>query len=289
MTRLTEKNYWEGIYKDVVPIAQTLPPDSFSKRWLKRVMGRRLLDLITPYDDYLLWKSVFPDNLPGCCKGLSVVEIGSAPGEFLVRFATTFGADPYGVEYSRHGAELNRQTFEANGFNPENVIEADFFSQQFLDAYRGFFDIVVSRGFIEHFVDVESVVSRHVELLRPGGLLFVMIPNLRGVYYPWTKAFNPEQLPIHNLELMNISCFSGVFEKQSLLDMLRCSYFGTFSFWMFTARNDAIWINRLIRLLLLLQRGLNVLFRFAFSRRGCESAMFSPNLLFVGRKKNNEN
>ena len=288
MTRLTEKKYWEDLYKDAIPITQELPLDSFMKRCVKRAVGKRFLDLITPYDDYLLWGSVFPNSLPSCCKGLSVVEIGSAPGKFLVRFATTFGAEPYGVEYSSHGADLNRQIFEMNDYNPENVIEADFFSQKFIDAYRGSFDIVISRGFIEHFSDVETVISRHVDLLRPGGLIFIMIPNLRGIYYLWTKIFNPEQLPIHNLELMKISYFKCLFEQQSFLDILRCSYFGTFSFWMFTARNDAILANRLIRILHILQRGFNILFRFSFSGRGCESAIFSPNLLFVGRKKNNE-
>lgn len=251
-------------------------------------MGKRLFDLVSPYDDYLLWRVVFRRYLPASCNGLSVVEIGSAPGDFLVRFARIFGATPYGIEYTSHGAERNRNNFSLNGLDPDNVIEADFFSQEFLDTHGERFDIVISRGFIEHFQDAEAVVSRHAAVLRPGGLLFVQIPNLRGVYYSWTKAFNPTQLPLHNLDIMRLPRFRKLFEKQPL-EVLQCSYFGTFSFWLFTAPYDARWLNRVVRMLITLQRGLNLLFRVAFAGRGCESAMFSPNLLFVGRKKSPSN
>lgn len=284
MNRLTNRQYWERVSEAEPAEDAQQRPESCLKRILKRAMGKRLFDLISPYDAYLLWRVVFPRYLPASCSGLSVVEIGSAPGDFLVQFANTFGATPYGVEYTRHGAERNRYNFARNGLDPDNVIEADFFSQEFLDAHSERFDIVISRGFIEHFQDVEAVVARHAEVLRPGGLLFLQIPSLRGVYYPWTKAFNPALLPLHNLDIMLLPSFRKLFERQPL-EILRCSYFGTFSFWMFTAPDDARWLNRVGRGLIVLQRGLNLLFRLAFADRGCETAMFSPNLLFVGRKR----
>lgn len=284
--RLTKKKYWEGFYKEGARNAKLSQQKLGMKVFLKYLVGDRILDLLAPYDNHLLWHSVFPAYLPTSCAGLTIVEIGSAPGEFLVRFAKTFGAEPYGIEYTQHGAECNRLSFLANNFNPDNVIEVDFFSQELLNVYKEKFDIVISRGFIEHFEDVEAVVLRHTELLRPGGLLFVLIPNLRGIYYPWTKMFNPEQIPMHNFEIMEITRFRSLFKKQSLNE-LRCSYFGTFSFWLFTAPKEARWSNCLIRLLIVLQRGLNFLFRLTFAGRGCESAIFSPNLIFVGRKKAN--
>src|SRR4051812_41802194 len=103
MTRLTDQQYWEGVAA-AEPTVQASKPDSRVKRLLKRAMGERLLDLLSPYDAYLLWRVVFPRYLPASCDGLSVVEIGSAPGDFLVQFASTYGATPYGVEYTRYGA-----------------------------------------------------------------------------------------------------------------------------------------------------------------------------------------
>lgn len=283
MSRLTEKDYWENLYQGASASEAEIAPSPERKRVLKRLFGPRLMDMVSAYDDYLLWHAVFPRFLPQGAAGLSVVEIGSAPGDFMVRFAKTLGAEPYGVEYTAHGAARNRQVFAAAGYSGDNVIESDFFSDAFLEANTGRFDIVVSRGFIEHFVDVRAVVERHVALLKEGGLLFIMIPNLLGIYYPWTSRFNPEQLPLHNLELMKAENFRKACAVPGV-DILRCGHFGTFSFWMFTAPPEARLTNRFIRLLHIGQRGINLLLRLVFGRNGCESAAFSPNLIFVARK-----
>lgn len=283
MSRLTEKDYWENLYQEApaVEAKSAQPPER--KRMLKRMLGPRVMDMLSAYDDYLLWHAVFPHFLPQGAAGLSVVEIGSAPGDFLVRFAQTLGAEPYGVEYTAHGAARNRQVFATAGYSGDNVIESDFFSDTFLAANAERFDIVVSRGFIEHFVDAPAVVERHVALLKEGGLLFILIPNLRGIYYPWTRQFNPDQLPLHNLDLMKAENFRKACAAPGL-DILRCGHFGTFSFWMFTAPPEARLANRFIRLLHIAQRGLNFLLRLIFGRNGCESAAFSPNLILVARK-----
>ncbi|WP_319245536.1 class I SAM-dependent methyltransferase [uncultured Propionivibrio sp.] len=282
MSRLTDKDYWERVYQTApVAMAENVPP--VRKRLLKRLIGPRLLDMLSAYDDYLLWHGVLPTYLPQGAAGLSVVEIGSAPGDFIVRFARTLGAEPYGVEYTSHGATRNRQVFAAAGYSRDNVIEADFFADAFLAENVGRFDIVVSRGFIEHFIDVRAVVERHVALLKDGGLLLILIPNLRGIYGAWTRRFNPDQLPLHNLNLMKEENFRNACALAGL-DVLRCGHFGTFSCWMFTAPSQARLTNRFIRLLHLVQRGLNPLLRLVFGRRGRESAVFSPNLIFVARK-----
>jgi SAM-dependent methyltransferase len=242
------------------------------------------MDLLSPYDSHLLWKVVFPTYLPASASGLKVIEIGSAPGDFLVRFAKTLGATPYGVEYTTSGAQINRETFSSNGLNPQNVIEADFISDEFLSAYQGVFDIVVSRGFIEHFENVEEVIQHHVSLIQPGGHLVILIPNLSGFYGIWTRLFNPEQIPIHNLKIMEIARFAQAFSGFPLETRL-CSYFGTFSFWMCTAPHDARFLNFLVRALIAIQRPLNLVFRLVLPRHGFESRLFSPSLIFVGRKK----
>lgn len=285
--RLTDKQYWDGLYTDAGVPPVVAVPESRVKRVIKRLLGERLMDLMSAYDDYLLWKVVLPRYLPQSCAGLLALEVGSAPGDFLVRFARTFGVTPFGVEYSHQGAERNRAAFIVAGLAPDNVIEADFLSECFQQDYREHFDIVISRGFIEHFEDVEAVVARHVDVLRPGGLLLILIPNLRGVYYAWTRAFNPAQLPLHNLEVMKAERFRSLFTNLPI-ESLRCGHFGTFSFWMFTAPANARLVPRFIRGLLILQRGLNVLFRIVLSDRGCETPTLSPNLAFVGRKKSRQ-
>jgi SAM-dependent methyltransferase len=283
MRRLTDRRYWEA--QSHAEMVRAVPaPNSRIKRALKRALGERIMNLLSPYDSYLLWDVALPQHLPARCAGLSVLEVGSAPGDFLVQFANRFGATPYGVEYTHHGCELNRTAFKANGFDPRNVLEGDFLSEEFAASNRERFDIVVSRGFIEHFDDVEPVLAQHVTVLKPGGLLIVMIPKLDGIYYPWTKIFNPALLPLHNLDIMKLLHFRQLFAHLPV-DPLQCGYFGTFNFWMFTVPDNAPWLARTSRLLVLLQRALNLGFRLVFGARGCESAMFSPNLLFIGRKR----
>ncbi|WP_124945522.1 class I SAM-dependent methyltransferase, partial [Sulfurirhabdus autotrophica] len=209
--------------------------------------------------------------------------IGSAPGNFMVKLADKFSVVPFGVEYTAAGTAANRLTFSEHGYNPEGVIEADVFSSDFQAAYRGKFDVVISRGFIEHFSDPKNVLDAHLSLLKQGGLLIVLIPNLRGIYWAWTWLFNRKELPLHNLDIMRINHFRTLFDPSSV-DTLRCNYLGTFTFWLFTAESSALFMNKVLRGMHLVQRGINIGFRLLFGRRGCETAWFSPNLLFVGKK-----
>ena len=157
-----------------------------------------------------------------------------------------------------------------------------FFSETFQELHKGQFDVVISRGFIEHFGDAKSVVSKHAALLRDGGILVVMIPNLRGIYRGWTWLFNREQLPMHNLDIMKIDEFKQLFPAQSLMP-LHCNHYGTFSFWMFTSPSTSP-VRHFIKLLLMIQRPLNLMFRLLFRDKGFESGAFSPDLIFIGRK-----
>jgi len=37
-------------------------------------------------------------------------------------------------------------------------------------------------GFIEHFDEPVGVVVRHLDLLKPGGILLLGVPNYGGIY-----------------------------------------------------------------------------------------------------------
>ena len=62
------------------------------------------------YSEHALWDVLYPSYVPRVPGG-KVVEIGSAPGSFLVRFARTFNLAPYGIEYTPSGAQMNREVF----------------------------------------------------------------------------------------------------------------------------------------------------------------------------------
>jgi SAM-dependent methyltransferase len=274
MRRLSDQSYWEKTngYRSSVKT------NSLSA-FFKRAIGARRRQLFCSYKDYLLWEVVFPHLLPSA-PGLRALEIGSAPGRFLVELHSRFKYDPYGVEYTESGVLSNRHIFETHGLDPQHIVHADFFSDDFQKRYRGFFDIVISRGFIEHFDDPKNVVKQHVALLKRGGYLIVSIPNKRGMNRVLASLFNKQSLSIHNLGIMHLPVFRELFDD-SLLRVVFCRYIGVFSFNQFDVP-PASRLRFLLSVCRLTQRGLNMLFRLLFPRQGPESGWFSPYLLYIG-------
>lgn len=277
---LTDRQHWDSLYDpDTADMAPVIP--NRLKTALKRLLGPTVLEYMRDYRDYLLWDVLYPKFLLAK-EGAKVLEVGSAPGYHLIHLRDAFGFEPYGVEYSPKGAALNRKLFQLHGISSDNVIQGDFFSSQFQSKYEAHFDVVVSHGFIEHFADVESVVSQHLNVLAPGGRLVVTIPNLRGINYFFTWVFRKDLIPLHNLSIMHRDEFCKLFSRHDVVPLL-CDYFGTFSFGIFGARPSSM-----RRLLLMicgkLQRLLNAAFRVFFGARGAESRYFSPYLIFVGAK-----
>jgi SAM-dependent methyltransferase len=277
--RLTDTEYWDSTYAHLSIAPSTT---SHFKTLLKTLLGPTVLEYMRDYRDYLIWDVIYPKFLLRK-RGARVLEVGSAPGYHLIKLQEAFGFEPYGVEYSPTGVDLNRKLFELHGINPSNVIHADFLSQDFQKQYEAYFDVVVSRGFIEHFTDVDSVVSKHLNVLAPGGRVVVTIPNLRGVNYFLTWMFRKELIPLHNILIMRRDDFCKLFSRPDLTPLM-CGYYGTFSFGLFNTRPDSK-MRHVFNICVDMQRVLNAIFRLAFRTRGAETGYFSPYLIFIGAKK----
>ena len=248
---------------------------------MKKLLGKSTLERMSGYSDYLLWEVIFPQHFHSL-KGAKVVEIGSAPGTFLVQFSKKYDCIPYGIEYSKVGVEVNQATFKAHGFPPENVIHTDFFNDNFHHRYFEYFDVVFSKGFIEHFTDMQPLLDRHMDLLKPGGYLLVEVPNLLGVNYPLARFFDKGAIPRHNLGIMRKDVFRRLFDRPDLEQVL-CGYYGGFSFYLFTA--DGSKVRRYsLKTCHKFQPVLNLVFRTFLRDKRAESALFSPFLQYIGRK-----
>ncbi len=256
--RLTKNEYWQSVYE--------------KKGWRFFKMPRFLATVC--YSEKILWENIYLKYLPKT-SGLKILEIGSAPGGNLVKFHRIFGYEPFGVDYSQKGAELNRKKFKTAGLSQNNVIFADFMSDAFQRAHQERFDIAYSRGFIEHFSDTKEVVEKHLNVLSRGGYLIVIIPNLRGINYCFQRLFNKEVIAMHNLAIMDKIKFHGLFPT-SYLEELYCNYFGTFNFGLFKDRR---------KIFDFLQWQLNLALPLLFGKRGFENRFSSPYLIYIGRKK----
>lgn len=132
-------------------------------------------------------------------RGDRFLEIGCAPGKMLAWVAHDLGAEVSGLDYSARGVAFARQLFDALGLKGDIRCE-DLAATTFR---RGSFDVVFSAGVIEHFDDPGPIVRQHVDLVKPGGVALITIPNYSGVYRRLQNRFDRENLAIHNLAIMN--------------------------------------------------------------------------------------
>jgi 2-polyprenyl-3-methyl-5-hydroxy-6-metoxy-1,4-benzoquinol methylase len=155
-----------------------------------------------------------------------VFEVGCAPGRWLVWFNETFGYRAFGCDLSRRASETTRANLEASRV-PGEIYTADITTGHELPQRR--FDVVVSIGLIEHFADTESIVRRHVELLKPGGTLVLQVPNLAGRFNHWLlrSARMQSLLDVHNLGTMRKAVFRSLAERLDL-DLCYLEYVGGF-------------------------------------------------------------
>jgi 2-polyprenyl-3-methyl-5-hydroxy-6-metoxy-1,4-benzoquinol methylase len=219
-------------------------------------------------------KKYFPKN-----RKIKILEIGCAPAIFLAQIGTMFGIQVFGVEYSESGFELSKESFAENNLPIKNLIKADFFDQNFQKKYSGKFDVVFSRGFIEHFDNPGEVVKQHIKLLRPGGLVLVSIPNFFSFNGRVLNLFDPELLPLHNTKIMQLTEFKKLFPQA--LKIKYCDYFGWFDFNFFHGSSRVKKMT--LRFLQICQRILWPIPSIFIKKNNW--GKISSQLLYIGQKK----
>jgi SAM-dependent methyltransferase len=154
--------------------------------------------------------------------GGEAIEVGCVPGNWLVYLNREYGYRVSGIDYSER-IEYTRANLRFNGIEPVDLIHGDLFSFRPEKLY----DLVFSSGFVEHFEDHELVVRRHIELTRPGGLIVIMVPNLRNLHWVLCRMFQPSLLAVHRFPLMRREVLRGVLQKNGA-EVLHCEYTKTF-------------------------------------------------------------
>lgn len=199
--KLTERQYWENYWKDIV-----LPLEVKRENSPPNIVAE--LDIFEAY-------------LPK--KKLSILEVGGAPGQYLAFFHKVFGYEISCLDYSSVGCEKTKENFNLLNI-PAKVYQGDLFSDEL---HLQQFDLVCSFGFIEHFTDLTAVVGRHLKLLKPGGILLLGVPNFLGINHWFLKRLAPILLEGHNLKSMDAQTWNS-FENEFHLEVLFKDYVGGF-------------------------------------------------------------
>jgi SAM-dependent methyltransferase len=108
-----------------------------------------------------------------------VLDIGAGRGEVLLA-AVTQGWSAVGIEPSESfaerasrnsGAEVRRVSVEECGFDAAS------------------FDVVILGAVLEHLYNPNETIKEISRILRPGGVLFVDVPNESGLYFKIGNAY----------------------------------------------------------------------------------------------------
>jgi 2-polyprenyl-3-methyl-5-hydroxy-6-metoxy-1,4-benzoquinol methylase len=186
MNNITEKEFWDHFWTNL-----TLP---------SRVNENFSNDFIIA--DFL------KKNIPSGEKRKTALEVGCAPGKWMVFLNKELQYTVEGCEYLESAVKITRQNLEMNNIQNAVIHQGDFLSYDFGENQ---YDVIISLGFIEHFTNPESVVEKMCTILKKGGILIIGIPKFTGLNYYIAKYVDKKLknklLPAHNLKIMHSHFF----------------------------------------------------------------------------------
>jgi SAM-dependent methyltransferase len=223
-SELTQREFWENYWE-----RWSLPAEiRESKQDLYQNEILRVFDSYLPRDN-----------------GLSILEIGGAPGQYLVYMHKRFGYEVCCLDYSDVGCKKTKENFDLLHISGR-VYQADIFSEELTFPQ---FDIVYSLGFIEHFSDLDTVIEKHLKFLKPGGILLINTPNFLGINHFFWKRLCPKLFSAHNLAAMDIRNWMSFADKFEL-EVLFKGYVGGFEPGVFLRCKDKSLLNNVLRKIL---------------------------------------
>lgn len=187
---MTNSNYWSNRWKKFSKKSKKMTKSKYS-------LLKNILDSATNLNG----------NMPTVC------ELGYAPGANILDMASVnSNIDYYGIDYSKLGIE------KANVILKKANVKANMYLGDYMTLIpEKLFDMVISKGLIEHAVDPVFAVSRHKTFTRPGGKVVVLIPNYGHPLSQWfAKKIDPKVFESHNLDVMNIKALENIMSKAGL-------------------------------------------------------------------------
>ena len=196
--KLTTKNYWESYYGD----------SSIDK---KSIVGT-----CSYYDKY--WELFIDCNRVN----QTIIEIGGFPGRYLAYLAAKYNLFPTSLDYNSDQQKIIG-SFAVMGVEEYRILQKDFTNFMPSEEY----DYVLSNGFIEHFTNFDEILDLHIDYVKKGGRLYIMIPNMKGYIRFYKYLVDYQNLKIHNLKSMSLKVFEN-FALRNNLKIIHLSYFGDF-------------------------------------------------------------
>jgi len=158
----------------------------------------------------------------------NAIELGGFPGYYAVFLKRYFKIYVTLLDYFVHPPVVH-ELLQKNEMQEKDIhiIETDLFNYTPEKEY----DLVLSCGLIEHFNDTEDIINRHIAFVKPGGTLFITLPNFKAINGWFQKKFDKENYDKHNINSMDPVLLKNICLKAGLKDV-QSGYFGRFSIWL---------------------------------------------------------
>ena len=226
MTRKTTEAYWDEVWAQQRAVPELDPRSRAVTRQFDRVFDREVRAALR------LW---------GGTAG-SLVEVGCGGSCYLPYFARHHGLCVSGLDYSEAGCANAARALVEQGVTGE-IRRGDMFAPP---AGFGSFDVACSIGLLEHFQDTAAAVKALSRLVRPGGLVLSLIPNmtgLTGLLQKWTDR------PVYDLHVpLDAGTFAAAHTAAGL-EVLVARPMMTLNLYVVSGRFEALRFGTLLRYL----------------------------------------
>jgi GalNAc-alpha-(1->4)-GalNAc-alpha-(1->3)-diNAcBac-PP-undecaprenol alpha-1,4-N-acetyl-D-galactosaminyltransferase len=156
--------------------------------------------------------------------GKRLIEVGCARSEWLPYFAREFRMQVAGLDYSEIGCRQERAVLDAAAVRGE-IFCADVFDPP--PEAREAFDVAVSFGVVEHFDDTSAVIAAIGQLLKKGGSMITLVPNMAGIVGFIQKTMDR---PLYDIHVVLTDDDLRFAHSKAGLDVSFCEYFLSINF-----------------------------------------------------------
>ena len=201
-----------------------------------------------------------------------MLEIGGFPGYYAIYFAKYWNYQSTLLDFVVD-LKVIKKLIKINGLNQQDIktIKEDFFHYQPATKY----DLVFSKGFIEHFEDTEDVIARHWKFVKRGGMMIINLPNFIGINGIYQLIHDPVNLNAHNLTSMDFSRLKAAV-KRLKPQKFSVVYEGGVLVWL-ERLGTRSWMTRVMTYIL-------GIIGLAMSKIGIRGRFVSPHIFIIAEK-----
>ncbi|MBN2807639.1 MAG: class I SAM-dependent methyltransferase [Prolixibacteraceae bacterium] len=245
---LTDRQFWLDYWENKNDLIQKIGPGNYFKALFDRVLTNS--------------------------NHQTSLEIGGFPGYLSIFLKKYYQLTPTLLDYVIHRERIEELlTYNDLGIDDVTCNETDLFTAEPDQQY----DLCLSLGFIEHFSDTRDLLERHVQFLKPGGTLLIIVPNFLGMNGWFNKTFDRPLYDKHYLDCMDKEHLKLVASSLAL-DKVETFYYGKFSIWLENYSSQKMLVKLFFKLSWTIGKILTKLLPF-------ESRHFSPYTVLIAKKE----